>query len=71
MANERFPDIPSAGEHGWIVGEDSIEPLWTEKEILPKSLIDLIRPSGGEDSDTEEDECCDSEVSDESEMEDI
>ena len=71
LASERFPEIPSAGEYGWIVRKKSIEPLWTDGEVLPKTLIDLIRTGGGEESESEEDDCCDSEGLEEFEMEDI
>ena len=57
LASERFPDIPSAGKYGWIVGENSIEPLWTD--VLPKILIDLIRSGGEEESELEKVEYCD------------
>ena len=69
LADERFPEIPSAQEHGWKIEDGKIEPVWTEKEILPRKLVDLMKDGNGEDSENEDDYSCDSDECEESDTE--
>ena len=64
---DNFPEIPQPTEHGWKLLDDSIEPRWTEKEILPIDIIDLVTECDEEESDDEI--ICLSSDSDESESE--
>ena len=52
-ANENYPNIPDCILHGWKKEGDFVEPVWTEEDVLPKKLIDLI--NGDEFSDNESD----------------
>ena len=65
LALDRFPEIPRATEHGWTIIDDHIEPLWNEKDVLPKNLIDLMMDLDSSESEEElEDETSESDDSD-------
>ena len=66
-ALENFQEVPDPTEHGWLMVDQALEPLWCEGSVLPDQLSDLL----GEDTmaDTDEDEDlfdCDSSVDSES-----
>ena len=69
LADDRFPEIPSAEEHGWRFVDGQIEPVWTEKDILLGTLVDLMKDETGEASENEDDYSCDSDESEESDSE--
>ena len=50
---DNFPEIPQPTEHGWKLSGDSIEPRWTNKEILPIEIIDLVTECDKEESEDE------------------
>ena len=52
-ANENYPEIPDCTLHGWKKEGDFVEPVWTEEDVLPKKLIDLMNED--EFSDNESD----------------
>ena len=57
-ALEHFPDIPDADKHGWVFNKDTLEPLWTEDEVLPTNLsniLDNVDESESEDAQEDED----------------
>lgn len=37
-----LPSIPSSIGHGWEISEGVLEATWTEGELLPQELRDLI-----------------------------
>ena len=41
-ANENYTNIPDCTLHGWKKEGDFAQPVWTEEDVLPKKLIDLI-----------------------------
>ena len=64
---ENFPEVPSPLDHGWRASEEGIEPLWSEKEILPLEIVDIMKE--GNDYDTDEDDFTESTDSEESDSE--
>ena len=38
---ENFPDIPRPEDHGWVLSDGYLEPLWCEGDILPKDMEDV------------------------------
>ena len=37
------PTVPSQTEgHGWTVENGVMQPLWTNKDMLPKELVDIL-----------------------------
>ena len=53
-AGENFPEVEDPTSHGWLIGEEGLEPVWSEKQVLPTELVDLIPDN--QDSESEEDE---------------
>ena len=47
--------VPSPCVHGWKRTNENLEPLWSEDDIMPVSLVDLLE-EGIEDVDGENDE---------------
>ena len=47
-AKEGFVDIPSLTQHGWVVEDTHIEPVWSEGPILPNGLVDVL--AGGQEN---------------------
>ena len=38
------PTVPSQTEgHGWTVENGVMQPLWTDKDLLPKELVDISK----------------------------
>ena len=38
------PTVPSQTEgHGWTVQNGAMQPLWTDKDLLPKELVDISK----------------------------
>ena len=56
----KIPEIPSpAPEHGWLISDDGVlEPQWTDGDILPQELVDILKPvhADTEDSDNSSEE---------------
>ena len=50
---DNFPEIPQPTEHGWKLSGDSIEPRWTEKEVLPIQIVELMTEPDEEESEDE------------------
>ena len=42
MPMENYHEIPDPTDHGWTIGLDGLEPLWSEKPILPTNMIDML-----------------------------
>ena len=40
--------MPSPSQHGWVVEDTQIEPVWSEGPILPSRLVDIL--AGGQDN---------------------
>ena len=56
LSHVNNPDIPDPTDgHGWTMQHGVIEPLWTEGDILPSQLVDILRNSAVDDSDSEAD----------------
>ena len=53
-----FVDMRSPTQHGWVVEDTHIEPLWSEGPILTCRLVDIL--AGGQDS-SEDDDASDDE----------
>ena len=51
-AKEGFVDIPSTTQHGWVVEDTHIEPVWSEGPILSSRLVDIF---GGQDNSDDDD----------------
>ena len=43
--------MPEADDHGWIKVGKYLEPLWSEGDILPPALADILESSVASDSD--------------------
>ena len=57
----KVPVIPfPAPDHGWVTSDDGVlEPEWTEGDILPQELVDIVKPASAntvEDSEDSSDE---------------
>ena len=50
---DNFPEIPQPTEHGWKHSGDSIEPRWTEKQVLPIKIVELMTERDEEESEDE------------------
>ena len=57
-ADKNYPNIPDCTLHGWKKEGESVEPVWTDVDILPKTLIDIINDPN--DSESENDDAMDS-----------
>lgn len=60
-AHIKKPHIPAATDgHGWTLNHNKLEPLWTEDDILPVKLVDVLEKvlenTGDSDSDEETNE---------------
>ena len=42
----------SPTQHGWVVEDTHIEPVWSEGPILPSRLVDIL---GGQDNSDDDD----------------
>ena len=53
-----FVDVPSPSQHGWVVENTHIEPVWSEGPILPSRLVDILAgcQDNNDDDDTSDDE---------------
>ena len=40
--NENFPEIPKAKQHGWVERDQYLEPLWCDRDVLPKDLCNML-----------------------------
>ena len=40
--------MPSPSQHGWVVEDTQIEPVWSEGQILPSRLVEIL--AGGQDN---------------------
>ena len=48
------PIIPTPTEgHGWVLIDSKMEPLWTEEDILPQELADILEEAMQSDDDSE------------------
>ena len=54
LANNNFQEKPSPTHHGWVKGEVGLEPLWSDKNILPTQLVDLVDRIDSPDTEDEE-----------------
>ena len=45
--------MPSPSQHGRVVEDTQIEPVWSEGPILPSSLVDFL--AGGQDNSDDDD----------------
>ena len=52
--DENFPEVPKAEDHGWVVEDTLLVPLWCKESVLPTSVVDLMENM---DSVEEEEEC--------------
>ena len=44
---EHYPDIPSPVGHGWVLDESTkLNYTWTNGDIMPRELVDMICESG-------------------------
>ena len=50
---DNFPEILQPTEHCWKLLGDSIEPRWTEKEVLPIQIVELMTEPDEEESEDE------------------
>ena len=51
------PEIPSPSEsHGWILNQNTsiLEPIWSDGDILPQQLIDILQAMDSDDESDEE-----------------
>ena len=58
-AKEGFVDMPSPSQHGWVVEDTQIEPVWSEGPILRSRLVDIL--AGGQDVYSDDDYTSDDE----------
>ena len=56
LAEENFPERPQPTNHGWKLTEMGLEPLWSEENILPTQLVDLLEDVVVPDTDEEDNE---------------
>ena len=50
-------EIPPPTEgHGWVLIDSKMEPLWTEEDILPQQLADILEEALQSDEDDSEPE---------------
>ena len=54
QANKSNPDIPSPVGRGWKEDESGLQIQWTEGDILPTELVDILCERPGIEADTEE-----------------
>ena len=40
--------MPSPTQHGWVVEDTHIEPVWSEGPVIPSRLVDIL--AGGQDN---------------------
>ena len=53
-AAENFPEIESPTLHGWAFGVCGLEPVWTDKPILPTQIVALLGDNSEKDSEEED-----------------
>ena len=53
-ADENFPEVQKPEDHGWVVEDKLLVPLWCQESVLPTSVVDLME---NDDSVEEEEEC--------------
>ena len=41
-ALDNFPEIPDPSDHGWVVNDGKMEPLWCDGPVLPNQLVDVL-----------------------------
>ena len=58
MPEDNYPEIPEPILHGWQQEGESLVPIWTDEEVLPRNLIDLMTEE--RQSESEEEEAIDS-----------
>ena len=51
---ENFQEVPDPCDHGWVMVENILEPLWCAGGVIPDELVDLL--AGYSDSDDENEE---------------
>ena len=62
MYHKAQPTVPSPTQgHGWTAENGVMQPLWTDKDVLPKELVDILKETMQEaedatDTDNEDDE---------------
>ena len=69
-ALENFLEVPDVTNHGWVVVDGILEPLWCEGDLLPDELVDLLEENNNSESEEEEsaNEC---DVDDDSDYDEI
>lgn len=56
------PTVPSPTEgHGWTIENGVMQPLWTDRDVLPKELVDILeetiqKAEDASDTDDEDEE---------------
>ena len=54
-ANEQCPDIPQPEDgHGWVLVDGVLAHKWTDDEMLPKELVDMVVEQGEQDEDLDQ-----------------
>jgi hypothetical protein len=66
-----IPEIPPPIDHGWEISGDFLQPVWSQKEVLPSSLVNILAENQNqeESQNPEEDSSCDEISEDEDECE--
>ena len=66
-AIQNFPELEDALLHGWETEDNILQPVWTDKDVLPKALIDILEVQN--DSGLEFDDVIEEEKSEDSDPE--
>ena len=66
-AGENFPELADPTSHCWVIGDVGLEPMWSDKPVLPTELVDMIEEKEDNDSEDEEMQYM-SDISDESDI---
>lgn len=57
VANFAITETPPATDHGWTIGEKGLlEPIWTQGDILPSRLEDILESTISHQSDEQSDD---------------
>ena len=42
LSHVHKPEIPTPTDHGWVILEGTLEPVWSEGPVLPARLVDIL-----------------------------
>ena len=51
---ESFQELPDPTDHGWVMVDLVLEPIWCEGSVLPEQLTDLLEEDTVADNDEDE-----------------